>query len=477
MFRLKCIVYIFLVLFCFCVDTMYLFRRNPQLTKQKNIHKNIYYQKKFTKNKKIFPVSKRGKQFYTTGPHRPDQRSFWGNVKTWFNENVYKKVTAPRFEPFENTNLYQYKNNQDLFNKYIELLSKIEFFNEKEMVNAIKALEKIFKEMITTIERGGYAFISIKRARRIALDLLQAKTEGIDINENATKLYAFGNYESSWKEELFAIHANGSVSNIITDIFDTYKEEEKDPISAEEIAGKYVRKKFTENNVSLNYVDYLSLVAKTLSIINTYCGRYQEPILLKILDPLHIPSSTIKTILSRINLKVRTKNLINDEYNNKGTLKFNNIIVQNYEEAKKISSQVVVELLHIHNINSDAMFKEIDSEIDREIDWKKMQQEAELQTSKKQKEFERAFEEEMNKRKYQQQNQEKQQHEVENALKILKLPEDTDDINIIKAAHRRLTKIYHPDRPQNKDKQIEATQKMQEINDALEILLAYFKNK
>lgn len=60
---------------------------------------------------------------------------------------------------------------------------------------------------------------------------------------------------------------------------------------------------------------------------------------------------------------------------------------------------------------------------------------------------------------------------IEKYLKILELPKDTNNIDIIQSAYRSLSKKYHPDR----NKSFEAKQKFEEIKDAYIKLKKYYK--
>jgi len=172
-------------------------------------------------------------------------------------------------------------------------------------------------------------------------------------------------------------------------------------------------------------------------------------------------------------------------------------LIDNYQEATKLSDGIKLNFLNVHNIDFDNMFNEIDRAIEEIIQGYAIRYQEE---QKKKQEKQKKFEQDLEETKKQWEEFEKTIERLKknwqkfeefftrgprsytltttDALKELELPENTTHMNIIKKAYYRLVQKHHPDKSHNAGRKNEADEKTKRLVGAYEVLkLKFEKNK
>jgi len=463
---------IFLVLFNY-VDGM--IWRIQRYFPSKTIKQTKPYKKSLGKqSKKVFSPKKIDKKFYTTQQNSPEKGSFWQSVKNWIGRNWYGKEGETNFKSFENANQYQNKKKQKLYERHLNLLNSMDLIEAKE---AKKIHKKLFDEMIKTVEHNGIALVSILPVQKLIEMQMDAATQGLDFKKNAKQLYELSTFELNWKEALFTIEQNGKVTSIIADLLDKYSNHNQE--QNHRVIHEYLIKKMTKK-YNLDFARFSPnegpFLKKIYAIIEKYSDNYQEPVLLKLFGTQHL------SIMGKIFTKAfRSKTFIVDKRTFSKDITLSTTVIKDYINTEKPVMRMETELFNVHNINFEKIFNEIDREIEelmKNYGFKKAQQEAEKNSSNRQKAFEEEFKKQQQNKQYQEYQQRYQQAQQSSttaktdALRELELPQNPmPTLDQVKAAYRKLAKINHPDNFQSIDEKNKAHEKMLRLRRALEELL------
>lgn len=384
-------------------------------------------------SKNVFSPKKIITRSYTT-ENSPEEGSFWQNIKNWLHGKGSSKSVLKSEKKKENS-----------LDDNLMVVNQISFINEKTKEKAQILTKELFAEMKNIKEKDGFAFVTTISAVQWAIMQLSLKIKNLDPKTDMAKLYGFGSTPLAWQESLLTIDKDKKLHTMIETIFDTHNDTEINSENLRGIISKYVFEKF--NIPHLPAQDLYAAEEIIPNIIKKYCDNYKEPVLLKIINNQH----GFKWIENIVEKLMQPKISINNEP-----------FIKSYKEAEELSKDISIKIFDIHNINSDAMFEELDRELEKIIERYQQRQKSQQGAQKEYQAYQEFIRSGMNK---------------EKALIKLELPTNTTDMNIIKKAYLRLSKIHHPDRFQDEQQQEKAKVKMRELTEALNFLKLIFGQK
>lgn len=430
------------------------------------------------------------------------------NIKNWW---YGAKKGEDNFQSPENVHQYHAekdKENQKLYEKHVKVVDHIIDRLEGSMSryrdidrSLIRETHKmLFDEMIKIINNGGVSYFKTVPVADIALAQLDAKAKSINFEDNATKLYEFAPLMIGSKEGLVTIGRHLNPGAVLENISINHSRRRINDLDESSIIKNYIFKKSEEYNLStFSSQDYSRLATQGAWIIEKYSKTYEEPVLLIIpnlderIEDL-FSDTKIKRTFAKLVVSDRNKTLIDDRDDRNALDDFTKSIavlpgyksiIESYKDAVKASSKIKIKLFNIHHINFERMIAEFDLEILKAIRINYQQQTSSQQKTSEEEKFQKKQENkeqsDQKKHEYQeyqknyQQAHQSQSIKIQEALRVLELPEHTTDMKIIKKSFYRLSKIYHPDRFTNHKEKVRADEKLKQLIDVYKFLKMIFE--